>query len=95
MKKPIVEIKNLRFFVDGNEGIPPFEAEVFVDGNLWATVGNNGGGEPNSYGIDYAEVKKLNEKISKTYPKYTFYGEEKEKNLDILIEEFIEKTLGM
>lgn len=71
--KPVIELKSIQVSQIASEETTCFTASLFVDGQRWGTVSNDGrGGADRFHGIDgrnYGHLDILNKRIAATYPK--------------------------
>jgi len=82
MKKPKIELKNIKINHGLSQETHAYTATVYVDGKRWAMASNHGCGGPDDVSplksgtATYREIRKelqeLNVRIGETYPPYTF-----------------------
>lgn len=73
--KPKIELKNIKHTAWMSEETHCYQASLYVDGEHWGTVSNEGhGGCDNFRGLerDWADIRELNKRIAETYEPYTF-----------------------
>lgn len=98
MKKPEIELKNIKYFASGSEETHCYTATVYVDGKKWGRTSNAGHGGPDDIHPDkggFDEVKQLNDLVKKTYPPVTsehFEGT-LERTLEIVFGELVNQHL--
>jgi len=74
MKKPKIELKNIKHHAGLSQETHAYTATIYVDGKKWATVENTGQGgcdyvHPLSGYNDQEAVSELDKRIKATYPK--------------------------
>ncbi len=72
MNKPVITLKNIKHFAAGSQETHCYTATIYVDGERFATVENNGhGGCDNVHPITggYESVSELETRIKATYPR--------------------------
>lgn len=71
--KPEIELKSIQVSQFASQETNCYTASLFVDGQRWGTVGNDGrGGADHFHGVDgrnYGHIEILNKRIAATYPK--------------------------
>jgi hypothetical protein len=77
-KKPVIELKNIKHTAWASEETHCYQATLYVDGNKWGTVSNQGYGGCDDFdgigGKGYADINTLDRLIKETYPPVTFEG---------------------
>jgi len=72
-EKPVIELKAIQVSQFASQETNCYSASLFVDGQRWGTVGNDGhGGADHFHGVDgrnYGHLAILNERIAATFPK--------------------------
>lgn len=85
-KKPTIELRNIKHAAFASEETHCYTATLYVDGERWGEVGNDGHGGCDHFhpvkGKSWGDLKALNEHIAATYPKITGYGMELDENLE-------------
>ncbi len=72
MSKPVIELKNIKYAAFASEETHCYDATLYVDGEKWGTVSNQGHGGPDMFhgaGKSYDDLKALDVRIAETYPK--------------------------
>lgn len=73
MTKPIITLKNIQHSAFASEETHCYNATLFVDGEKWGEVGNDGHGGADRFhpvkGKSWADYSALNERIAAEYPK--------------------------
>lgn len=71
--KPKIELKTIKYAAFASQETSCYSATLFVDGEKWGTVGNDGhGGADYFHGVagrNYGHLAILNKRIAETYPK--------------------------
>ena len=100
MKKPNIELKNIKHFAAQSEETHCFTATLYVDGQKFALIGNHGHGGPDNIdlvkGKTWEDFKALEKRIAATFPKWgsEFGGEDDHDcSLEILCGELINDFL--
>jgi len=72
MKKPVIELKAIKYCTFASEETHCFEATMYVDGKRFAYVNNAGHGGSTCISPikgHYSQVEELNERIKETHPR--------------------------
>lgn len=102
--KPVIELKNIQFAAFASEETNCYEATLYVDGERWGTVSNEGHGGPDNFhgvgGKNWNDIRELDKRIAETYPKIdmTKYGEGMEpmaSSLEIICGDLINEHLAI
>lgn len=99
MHKPVITLKNIKHSEFASEETNCYEATLYVDGEKWGKVSNEGHGGADSFhgngGKNYDDIRKLDEQIAATYPVDDSYGITIEASLETvcgdLVCEFLSK----
>lgn len=72
----MIELKNIKHTAWASQETHCYQATLYVDGERWGTVSNQGHGGPDDFhgenGRGYDDIKALNARIAETYPPYTY-----------------------
>lgn len=74
-KKPRIELRNIKHTAWASEETHCYQATLYVDGEKWGLVGNQGYGGCDSFHGEtknYKDIEALNALIGETYPPYTY-----------------------
>jgi hypothetical protein len=78
MEKPAIELKNIKHAAFASEETHCYSATLYVDGEKWGTVGNQGHGGPDSFepvpGRKYDDILALDRRIKATMPPQEYQG---------------------
>lgn len=94
----MIELKNIKHTAWASQETHCYQATLYVDGERWGTVSNQGHGGPDDFhgenGRGYADLKNLNERIGATYPLYTFAdGSPLKQDLEMVCAELVNEWL--
>ena len=74
-KKPNIELKNIKHTAWASEETHCYQATLYVDGEKWGTVSNQGHGGCDDFWSEtksWDDIKQLNEIIGDTFPTFNF-----------------------
>lgn len=95
--RPKIELKNIKHTAWASEETHCYQATLYVDGNKWGTVSNQGHGGCDDFdgigGKSYADIKALNKQIAETYSPDESYGMTTEQNLETLCGDLVNQWL--
>ena len=97
--KPNIELKNIKHTAWASEETHCYQATLYVDGERWGTVQNQGHGGCDDFdgveGRGYGDIKTLDERIAATYPPITFedHSLTLDQNLEMLCGELVNAWL--
>jgi hypothetical protein len=94
--KPKIELKNIKHTAWMSEETHCYQASLYVDGEHWGTVSNEGhGGCDNFRGLerDWADIRELNKRIKETYEPYTYESYTLEQNLEMVCGDLVNQWL--
>ena len=95
-KKPDIELKNIKRTAWMSEETHCYQASLYVDGEHWGTVSNEGhGGCDNFRGLerDWADIRELNKKIAETYEPYTYGDKSIDQDLEMVCGDLVNQWL--
>lgn len=96
-KAPRIELKNIKHTAWASEETHCYQATLYVDGEKWGTVSNQGHGGPDDFhgvnGKGYADLKELNALIGETLPPYDFGGGLLRQDLEIVCGDMVNQWL--
>jgi len=95
-KKPVIELKNIKHTAWMSEETHCYQASLYVDGEHWGTVSNEGhGGCDNFRGLerDWADIRELNKRIAETYEPYTYGGKSLDQDLEMVCGDLVNQWL--
>ena len=77
-RKPIITLKSIKHTAWASEETHYYQATLYVDGEKWGTVGNDGHGGSDHFSGDgrtYSDIGDLDKRIAATYPAHA-HGDE-------------------
>ena len=95
-KKPNIELKNIKRTAWMSEETHCYQASLYVDGEHWGTVSNEGhGGCDNFRGLerDWADIRELNKQIAETYKPYTYGDKSLDQDLEMVCADLVNQWL--
>jgi len=95
-KKPVIELKNIKHTAWASEETHCYQASLYVDGEHWGTVSNQGHGGCDDFdgnNKSYDDIRELNQRIKETYEPYTYEGHSLEQNLEMVCGDLVNQWL--
>lgn len=94
MQKPIIELKNIKYFASISEETNAYTATVYVDGKKYAEASNRGHGASDDFHVEKGaeSLISLNERIAATYPKDAQY--DLVMDLDLVVGDILEDFIA-
>ena len=95
-KKPNIELKNIKHTAWMSEETHCYQATLYVDGEHWGTVSNQGQGGCDDFHSETksdADFAELNSRIKETYDPYTYEGYTLKKNLEMVCGDLVNQWL--
>jgi len=95
-KKPVVELKNIKHTAWMSEETHCYQANLYVDGEHWGTVSNEGHGGCDTFrGLerDWADIRELNKQIAETYEPYTHGDKSIDQDLEMVCGDLVNQWL--
>ena len=95
-KKPVIELKNIKHTAWASEETHCYQATLYVDGEHWGTVSNQGHGGCDDFdgnNKSYDDIRELNQRIKETYEPYTYEGHSLEQNLEMICGDLVNQWL--
>lgn len=93
MTKPVIELKNIKVAAFASEETHCYDATLYVDGEKWGFVSNQGHGGPDMFhglnGRGHADIAALDARIAATFPKADvsyLYGDGQKHEMDESLE---------
>jgi hypothetical protein len=97
MKKPKIELKNLKHAEFASEETYCYSASLYVDGKKFATVSNDGRGGCDDVhpvkGKTWEDLRELEKAIKETYPSMVYSGVTLEPDLETVCSELVTRFL--
>ena len=94
---PKIELRNIKHTAWMSEETHCYQATLYVDGQRWGTVSNEGhGGMDRFDGIDgygWDDIKELNQRIKETVPPYEYEGKSLDQDLEMICGELVNEWL--
>ena len=96
--KPKIELKNVMYTAFMSEETHCYQATLYVDGQRWGTVSNEGHGGPDRFdginGYDWDDIRELNQRIKETVPPYEYEGRLLDQDLEMICGELVNEWLA-
>ena len=95
-KKPVIELKNIKHTAWMSEETHCYQASLYVDGEHWGTVSNQGHGgcdEFDGNNKSYDDIRELNQRIKETYEPYEYEGMTLKLNLEMVCGDLVNQWL--
>lgn len=97
MNAPHIEIKNVKHIAWASEETHCYQATLFVDGEKWGMVSNEGHGGPDNFegiaGRSYTDIAALNARIAESIPPYEFEGQSLPYDLEMICGDLVNEWL--
>ena len=85
---PKIELKNVMYTAFMSEETHCYQATLYVDGQRWGTVSNEGHGGPDRFdginGYGWEDIRELNQRIKETVPPYEYEGKSLDQDLEMI-----------
>jgi hypothetical protein len=96
-KKPVIELKNIKYTAWMSEETHCYQATLYVDGQRWGSVRNTGRGGCDEFdginGYGWNDIKELNKRIKETVPPYEYEGKSLDQDLEMICSELVNAWL--
>ena len=95
--KPVITLTGIKHTAWASEETHCYQATLYVDGEKWGQVGNDGHGGCDYFhgtGKTYEDLRRLNERIAATFEPYTGFGTSLEYNLEMICGDLVNKWLA-
>lgn len=97
MNAPNIELRNIKRLEYASQETHCYEASLYVDGQKWGVVGNEGHGGCDWFhpatGRTYADIRALDERIKATMPPIQFEGGSLDPDLELICGELVNAWL--
>lgn len=85
---PKIELRNIKHTAWMSEETHCYQATLYVDGQRWGTVSNDGHGAMDRFdginGYGWEDIRELNQRIKETVPPYEYEGKSLDQDLEMI-----------